>query len=276
MNTNWKIPCRTLAATALLLATASSLQAGGLVDTSVDRFDDADFSASAIIDNPWWTLPAGSNFLYFAESGGECEWNLVEVLNSTTANFGVPYDVNARIVLDRAWVDPDCEYDGIPANFDEVVDKVGNPEEATYDWFAQDSDGNIWYMGEDTYSSGGGNAGSFVAGCDGAEAGIVMLADPHKGDFYRQEYYAGEAEDWGKVTTFIKADGLTCLKIKEWSPLSTGHNEHKFYCSNGVTGALSWIEELKGKTVLVQLIGSVDTPPVAPTHDPAPIPSCPP
>jgi hypothetical protein len=273
MNSLCKILSRAFAATTLLLVSEGALQAGGLVDTSLERFLDADFNDSANITNPWWTLPAGSNFLYFAEADGECEWNLIEVLNATTDNFGSDYaGTEARIVLDRAWLDEECEFEGDPANFAAVVAKVGDPEETTYDWFAQDDDGNIWYMGEDTFSDGS-SEGSFTAGCDGAEAGIVMLADPQNGDFYRQEFFAGEAEDWGKVTTFIDADELVCLKTKEWSPLETGHIEHKFYCSDGDTGVLAWIDELKGKTVTVVLIDTGVDAPDPPNGPPNPIPA---
>ncbi len=276
MNTCWKIRCRAFATATLLLATMGSLQAGGLVDTSLERFLASDFSDSDNITNPWWTLPAGSNFLYFTESDGECEWNLVEVLNATTDNFGGDYaGTDARIILDRAWLEPDCAYDedNPPDASDFAAVAVGTPEETTYDWFAQDDDGNIWYMGEDTFSDGS-DAGSFIAGCDDAEAGIVMLADPQKGDFYRQEFYEGEAEDWGKVTTFIDAeDDLVCLKTKEWSPLETGHIEHKFYCSDGDTGVLAWIEELKGKTVTVNLIAVDVDAPDSPDEPPNPIPA---
>jgi len=289
MNTLCNLPCRALAASALFLLTAGSLHAGGLVDTSLERFLDADFNDSANITNPWWTLPAGSNFLYFAEADGECEWNLIEVLDDgwnglgsvgTTSNFGggIYGGTEARIILDRAWVEPDCDYDddNPPAADDFAAFMEGIPvplpEEITYDWYAQDDDGNIWYMGEDTFSDGS-SEGSFTAGCDGAEAGIVMLGDPGNGDFYRQEFYAEEAEDWGKVTTFIDTDELVCLKTKEWSPLETGHIEHKFYCSDGDTGVLAWIDELKGKTVTVVLIDTGVDAPDPPDGPPYPVPA---
>jgi hypothetical protein len=133
---------------------------------------------------------------------------------------------------------------------------------------------NIWYMGEDTFD-GVDNSGSFVAGCDGAEAGIVLLGNPSKGDFYQQEFYEGEAEDWGKVLNFQKTDDLVCMKTKEWTPLEPGAIEHKFYCSDGLVGELSLIEELKGKTVIVELIArdvAAPDPPAGPIN---PIPSCP-
>jgi hypothetical protein len=121
------------------------------------------------------------------------------------------------------------------------------------------------------------SAGSFVAGCNGAEAGIVLLGNPSNGDFYQQEFYEGEAEDWGKVLNFKAEDDLVCMKTKEWTPLERGAIEHKFYCSDGTVGELSRIEELRGKTVIVELVGRnlpapLPPPPAGPI---SPIPSCP-
>ena len=257
-----------------LLVTGGNVMAGGLVDTSVERFKSADFTDSANITNPWWTLPAGQNFLYFAEDGDDCLWNLTEVLNATTDNFVGDYaGTEARIVLDRGWVDEGCTYGTDPENFSDVWENI-SPEEVTYDWYAQDGEMNIWYMGEDTFN-GVDSSGSFVAGCNGAEAGIVLLGNPSKGDFYQQEFYEGEAEDWGKVLNFKETDGLVCMKTKEWTPLDRGAIEHKFYCSDGTVGELSLIEELKGKTVIVELVArdvEAPDPPAGPIN---PIPSCP-
>jgi hypothetical protein len=256
----------------LLLFSARPSTAGGLIDTSPQRFVDAGFTNPDEITNPWWTLPAGHNFLYFANDGDDCEWNLVEVMGSTgPAFFGDYAGTRARAVLDRGWVDAGCVYGN-----DFQAFSASNPEaeEATYDWYAQDDERNIWYLGEDT-DSGGDKSGSFVAGCDGAEAGIVILGDPAKGDFQSQEYYEGEAEDWGKVVTFKDSDGLVCMKTKEWSPLERGAIEHKWYCSDGAYGELTRIEELSGKTLIVDLVDRDVTPPSDAGLPIDPTPSCP-
>ncbi|MCA9624692.1 MAG: hypothetical protein KC731_36965, partial [Myxococcales bacterium] len=82
------------------------------------------------------------------------------------------------------------------------------------DWYAQDDDGNVWYMGEESESFeydddgnliGSSTEGSWEAGLDVAgtgevaQPGFVMLASPAVGDRYKQEYYPGEAEDEAKV-----------------------------------------------------------------------------
>jgi hypothetical protein len=139
--------------------------------------------------------------------------------------------------------------------------------EDTFDWFAWDNDGNVWYFGEDTEACESfdenwnctetSTEGSWKAGEDGAIAGIIMLADPMPGISYRQEYYADVAEDMGKVSrlnarvSVVYGDFDDCLVTKEWTPLSQGSIEHKYYAP-GI--GLVFVEELKGKTVQVNLI----------------------
>ena len=185
---------------------------------------------------------------------------------------GVYAGTNARIVLDRGWVDQGCVF-GL--DFQVFMATSPVPEESTYDWYAQDSEKNIWYMGENTFD--GDYGGSFTAGCDGAEAGIVVLGNPYKGAFYQQEFYEGEAEDWGKVLNLTEKNGTKYMKTKEWSPLEPGAIEHKFYRSFGGGGELFLIEELKGKTVIVNLVArNITNPPPAEGLPISPIPSCPP
>jgi len=112
--------------------------------------------------------------------------------------------------------------------------------EDTFDWFAQDVDGNVWYFGEDTKElDEDGNVisteGSWEAGVNGAAPGIVMLADPKKGNRYQQESAPDIAEDMAQVIGF--EDSLcvsygcfeNVLVTKEWSPLEKGVVENKYY-----------------------------------------------
>lgn len=91
---------------------------------------------------------------------------------------------------------------------------------------------------------------------------------------YRQEFYQGEAEDQGKVLRFTAFDGQTCLTTKEWTPLEPGHIERKTYCSDRTAGALTHVEQLKGKTVAVELLAVDVTPPGLPAGPPSPVPTC--
>jgi hypothetical protein len=65
------------------------------------------------------------------------------------------------------------------------------------------------------------------------------------------------------------------MKTKEWTPLEHGSVEHKFYCTDGTVGELSLIEELKGKTVIVELVDRDVAAPPPPAGPINPIPSCP-
>jgi hypothetical protein len=132
---------------------------------------------------------------------------------------------------------------GITARVVHDVTTAGSkPVEVTDDWYAQDSAGNIWYLGEDTteYENGkpSSTAGSFEAGAHGAQAGIIVPADPKPGMTYRQEYYAGEAEDSASNLSVsdqaeVPAGHFThALMTREVNPLEPKTLEFKFYAPN--------------------------------------------
>ena len=80
--------------------------------------------------------------------------------------------------------------------------------------------------------------GSWEWGVDGALPGIIMWADPaaHLDEEYRQEYYEGEAEDWGRVvalnqTVVVPLGTFTgCSRTEDWNDLENGSLENKYYC----------------------------------------------
>jgi hypothetical protein len=127
----------------------------------------------------------------------------------------------------------------------EVRDRVfeaGELVEDTFDWYAQDLEGNVWYLGEDTKEYENGvvvsTEGSWEWGTDGALPGIVMWADPaaHLGETYRQEFLEGEAEDFGKViatgisVTVPFGSYTGCVRTLDTSALDPLAREHKTYC----------------------------------------------
>ncbi|HYZ29893.1 MAG TPA: hypothetical protein VE570_12605, partial [Thermoleophilaceae bacterium] len=86
----------------------------------------------------------------------------------------------------------------------DTVSEHGRAVERTDDWYAQDKQGNVWYMGEDSFELKNGHfvkaSDSWEAGVDGAKPGIIMPAHPQPGDDYRQEYYPrGKALDEAHV-----------------------------------------------------------------------------
>jgi hypothetical protein len=180
------------------------------------NLDPADFTTR--IDNPYWPMTPGSRWVY-RESGGSGPDNRV-VVTVTSRTKRVAAGIVARVVHDR-------------------VTQAGRLVEDTRDWYAQDADGNVWYLGEDTqeYEDGtvSSSKGSWEAGVDGAQAGVIMPARPRVGMNYRQEYRAGEAEDRGRVLALgeraqVPAGAFAgVLMTRDWTPLQPETVEHKFY-----------------------------------------------
>jgi hypothetical protein len=120
-----------------------------------------------------------------------------------------------------------------------VVTEGGNLVEDTFDWHAQDSEGNVWYFGEDSKEYENGKVtstkGSWEAGVDGAQPGIVMEAFPRVGDTYRQEYYQGEAEDMAEIlkinesATVAAGSYQDVVVTKDFSPLEPDIVENKYF-----------------------------------------------
>src|SRR5207237_5165211 len=120
--------------------------------------------------------------------------------------------------------------------------------EDTLDWFAQDREGNVWYFGENTAELENGLittiSGTFMAGVNGDKPGIVMKAHPAVGDFYRQEFSLGNAEDYGETLNLTSRVVVpygrfnNCLKSEETTPLEPDALEDKYYAS-GVGNVLT-------------------------------------
>jgi hypothetical protein len=188
-----------------------------------------------VVDNPYFPLAPGTVYT-FEGSGEHVE---VTVTHDTKAILGV----TTIVVHDQVTVD-------------------GAVTEDTLDWYAQDKQGNVWYMGEQTaeYENGvvTSTEGTWEAGVDGAQPGIVMLADPQVGDTYRQEWYVGQAEDLAKVfaldqaVTVPDASYTGVVVTEEWTPLTPDVIEHKSYAPGiGVV----YEEQTQGGTAALSLIG---------------------
>lgn len=144
---------------------------------------------------------------------------------------------------------------------DDRVFENGKLTEQTYDWYAQDKKGNVWYFGEDSKEIKNGKVtstkGSWKAGKDGAKPGIIMQAHPKAGQSYRQEYQKGVAEDMARA---LKLNGSTSvpygsfkhvLVTREWSPLEPNVVERKYYAP-GVGDILE--VTIKGPPETIELV----------------------
>ncbi|HEY7660752.1 MAG TPA: hypothetical protein VIC58_09175 [Actinomycetota bacterium] len=177
--------------------------------------DPADFVA--VIDNPFWPMAPGTVWISReSASRGGGQRVVVTVTDRTREILGI----DATVVHDK-------------------VTERGELVENTFDWYAQDECGNVWYMGENTkeYEDGEvvSTSGSWEAGVDGAQPGVVMPADPRVGLAYRQEFYADEAEDAAEVLSLNEQAQVPfghftdVLLTKEYTPLAPRILEYKLY-----------------------------------------------
>ena len=171
----------------------------------------------ARVDNPWFPLAPGTVWTYRGVEDGKPSRDVVTVTHATRVIQGV----RATAVRDLLYVD-------------------GRLAERTTDWYAQDRAGNVWYLGEATAELDAKGRvttreGSWLAGVDGAEAGMYMPAHPAVGVSGRQEYLKGHAEDRFRVKALnakVSVPALSsthALLTEEWSPLEPGVLEHKLY-----------------------------------------------
>ncbi len=200
---------------ALLFAMVSIAAAKSNATAPLPDIDPANFVSQ--VDNEFFPLQPGTTFFYKGSTDGVPTRDEVYVTYETKQILGV----TCTVVRDRAFED-------------------GVLVEETFDWYAQDVDGNVWYFGEDAKElDPSGNVisteGSWEAGVNGAQPGIIMEANPRVGDRYQQESAPGVAEDMAQVRSLDESacvrygcfDNL--LKTKEWTPLEKGVVEHKYY-----------------------------------------------
>src|SRR5262249_37786068 len=177
------------------------------------RIDPSDFQSQ--ITNQYFPLVPGTRYEYLETVFGEKLNREVTVTSETKTVMGVK-----------------C------VSVHEVLTANGEVREDTYDWYAQDKQGAVWYFGEATIEIKPGrrrsSAGSWEAGVGGALPGIVMPAEAKPGAPYRQEYYPNWAEDMGQIvatgeTVTVPAGTFTnCLRTREWSMLESG-TEKRWY-----------------------------------------------
>ncbi|HEU5153481.1 MAG TPA: hypothetical protein VFU03_01990 [Gemmatimonadales bacterium] len=185
------------------------------------------------VTNPLFPLPLGRRLIYRGTEDDMPETVVTDITRGQKTILGVA----VTVVLDRVFLN-------------------GELKEKTFDWYAQDTAGNVWYFGEDTkeYENGKvvSTAGSFEAGKNGAKAGIIMRAHPKVGQVTPQEFAPGIAEDKARVLdlnamiTVPYGTFTHCLKQEEFTPLEPEALENKYYCPGvGIVKEL----DVKGGTV---------------------------
>jgi hypothetical protein len=171
------------------------------------------------IDNPYCTLTPGTTFIYEKHTTGETEVVEVNVTGETKVILGV----TCVVVHDTATVN-------------------GELMEDTIDWYAQDTAGNVWYFGEISKQFEDGDLvsleGSWKAGVDEAQPGIVMKANPEVNDVYRQEFSLGVAEDMSRVVSFNESVSVpygpfdNCRETADFTPIAPDELEYKYFSTD--------------------------------------------
>jgi hypothetical protein len=168
------------------------------------------------IDNPYLPLSPGTTLTYRGKVDGKNVTDVFAITNQTKLIEGV----SARVIHDQVF-------------------RGGNLVEDTFDWFAQDAVGNVWYFGENTKELDHGTVisteGSWEAGVNKANAGIFMPAHSAVGDFFKQEDAKDVAEDCTRIadlnasvsTPFVSSN--QALKTEEFSLLEPGVLDNKYY-----------------------------------------------
>ena len=199
---------------AALALSVLNLAVAGATDAT-DDINPEDFTVR--IDNPFFPLPPGTTFIYRGNREGRKQRDEFTVTDRTVVIDGV----TCRVVHDKVFM-------------------RGVLRENTFDYFAQDRDGNVWYFGEDTeeLDKNGrvvSTVGTWRAGVDGAQPRVIMEAHPNVNDHYFQEVAAPLAQDEAIVlnlheTLAVPLGKFTnCLVTKEFAQLEPGNIEHKFY-----------------------------------------------
>ncbi len=182
------------------------------------RLDPRDFTTR--IDNTWWPMRPGARWTYRETDPEGTKLRVVVTVTKKTKR--IANGITARVVHD-------------------VVTEDGEPVEVTDDWYAQDRCGNVWYLGEATEEYENGKVvsteGSFEAGVDGAQPGVIMPAKPRPGLAYRQEHYTGHAEDRAAIVSLREQVEVPyghfrpgrVLMTRDLNPLQPKILEFKFY-----------------------------------------------
>ncbi len=195
--------------------TSKDALGGGRYDPVIEPRNFLSPAATAANPNPYLPLVPGTSRVY----KGAGELVTVTVTDQTKSVLGV----TATVVRDVV-----------------VTDPGGALIEDTFDYFAQDVDGNVWYLGELSQGFEDGQLasleGSWRAGVEGAKPGIVMQAMPTVGDPYRQEFDLGNAEDAAEVISTTASESVPgascngdCVVTRDFTPIEPDVEENKYY-----------------------------------------------
>jgi hypothetical protein len=195
--------------------TPGTLQAGRLPcsDEQV-KLDPADFTTK--VDNPYFPLAKGTRWSYRGEDKEGTKTTADVTATGQTKKIA---GITATALRDRNTED-------------------GQLVEVATEWYAQDKDGNVWYLGEDVKEYENGKfkeAGSSLVGDGPLQPGVTMMGKPIPGSCFRLSYEKGESEDRLAVLSVnAKVSGpagsyTKVVQLKQTTPLEPEAIEHRYY-----------------------------------------------
>ena len=196
-------------------------------------FDRNNFDNSTDINNQWMPMQPGTKWVYEGTAVDEDGNNFARRIEFTITDLTKEI-AGVRTVV--AWI--------VDYNNDEVIEK----EIAFY---AQDNDGNVWYLGEHPEEFQDGkfvDAPTWIAGIEDARAGMKMMAKPQVG---AAKYYQGwgPAVEWSDYGYIEKMGQETCVPvdcykdvmvIAEASLAEMGAAQFKYYVSGLGEVRVNW------------------------------------
>lgn len=196
-------------------------------DVTEKDFDRAKFPEAPKVDNHWYPLTPGTQYVFEGRSN-RGKGVLPHKVVSTVTDLTKVIDGVRAVVL-----------------WDQDIN-AGRLEESELAFQAQDDGGNVWLLGEypEVYEDGRftGAPDTWISGLEGATPGVLMRASPRAGTFSYLQGLAPKIEFQDRAK--VSETGLrTCVPVKcyddvllidEWNPLEPGDVHQLKYYAPGV------------------------------------------
>jgi hypothetical protein len=199
------------------------------VDYDPSFFDET----STTVDNQWFPLTPGTQFFYRGSTLEEKERVRHRVVFTVTDLTKVIDGVRTIVIWDRDF-------------------SQGELVETELAMFAQDTAGNVWHFGQypEEYENGKfDKAPGWVAGFEGARAGIAMKAEPQLGGPSYSQGYAPAPLNWDDRARVYQVDQRTCVPFacyegvlvnEEFEPAKPGAFQLKYYAPGVGNVRVGW------------------------------------
>lgn len=241
-------PTPTFAA-AVLEATSGPSTATGETGSLTETFPYGSFADPTTIDNEFFPLVPGTQWVWQGEAGVGDERRPHRVVTTVTSLTKVVDGVRALVVVDEDYVS-------------EVL------TELEIAFFAQDDGGTVWHLGQypEEYENGEVvDAPTWIAGLEDARAGISMKATPaFSAASYSQGW--GPAVGWTDRARVLEMDSRTCvpagcytdvLVIDEFNRDEPDAHQLKYYAPGVGVVRVGWAGFLESTQEVLGLVRTV-------------------